>query len=100
MMPQSVISECKVRGIKLESSDGALKLVGPKTAITQDLTESIKRHKPEILSALKKVDRCKEIVRTLDANTLTYEEAKKISDEATALWEQIPREMLPDLNEL
>ena len=99
MMMVDVITKCRSNGIKLESSGEDLKLVGPKSAITADLTESIKRYKPEILSVLEKVERCKEIVHILDSNTLTHEQVKQLVDEASALWEQIPREMLPDLED-
>jgi hypothetical protein len=100
MALKNIILECQHRRVKLYYSGHNLKLAGPKSTITTDLIESIRKYKPEILSALQKVERCKEIVRISDSNTLTYDEALKLTAEASELWEQIPREMLPDLNEV
>ena len=100
MALKNIILECQHRRVKLGYSNGDLKLAGPKSIITTDLIESIRRYKPEILSALQKVERCKEIVRTLDSNTLDYDAACKLVDEASVLWEQIPRELLPILDEV
>ncbi len=49
---------------------------------------------------LKMLERLKWIVRRLDEPDITYNEALRLVNEASKIWDALPRELLPNLDEI
>lgn len=52
MTAHEVLQEAQRRGIVLTPAGRALRFRGPKDALSEDLKQALKRHKPEILQLL------------------------------------------------
>ena len=94
----TVICELKNHGISIAlfispGGEPLLKVESETGEINPGFIESIRRFKPEILSALQKVQRCQEINRILDSNKVDYNTACQLLEEGGELFDQIPKEL-------
>jgi hypothetical protein len=88
-----IIVEMQKKGIEMAPVGDNLQL-----RITGDISdqdrETIRRHKPEILTTLRRFERLKAICHRLDEANISYPEAVELVAEGSALWEQLPIELL------
>jgi hypothetical protein len=53
MTPMQLLMECRRRGIKLSANGDKLRVVAEKGAITDELREALRRHKPALMELLR-----------------------------------------------
>jgi hypothetical protein len=60
MNPRAALRELSARGIRVRVTGDRLRLRGPEDVLTAELTESLRRHKTEILEAARRCPTCGE----------------------------------------